>query len=485
MRILIRSGKDPLAAVSAEATLAQNLFKGNVGNLLFSDSVHRLLSVPGTDVQSSSFLVDHSSATKRLAAQINEEFDVFVVPLANAFRETFLESLNRLTEIVQNLSIPTIVLGVGMAEPLDASTAIPDETRAAAERFMAAVLDRSHRVGVRGEHTRSFLRRLGFGDEHVEVIGCPSMFRHGPDLQVQKRAPAITPDSRFTMSLTLGAPGIGRMVNRHAAKYRRMTLVAQDRARLALLLWGQDPAVDLDPELPVHTGHPLYVQDRMRFFVDPHTWMEYMRQQDFACGTRIHGNLAALLAGTPAMVLAHDRRTLELAEYHSVPYRLMSSISDTTDVAELYEEADFTELHRTHRDRFATFARFLEEHDLEHVYQPGNHNPDYDRQMRAAAHAPAVHAVSAPGTAGQRAVVERLRWLRQDRFGDRDRRIGRWQPVLSDVPSSKVTPEVRRLQQRTRELEQRVAQLERLLQSAGEQRGTAERTEASSPLEPR
>ena len=51
--------------------------------------------------------------------------------------------------------------------------------------FVAAVLDRGPSIGVRGELTADFLRRLGSRD--VEVIGCPSMFFHGPRLDVAKR----------------------------------------------------------------------------------------------------------------------------------------------------------------------------------------------------------------------------------------------------------------------------------------------------------
>ena len=35
------------------------------------------------------------------------------------------------------------------------------------KRFVAAVLDHSPSIGVRGEFTRDYLRGLGFGDEHV------------------------------------------------------------------------------------------------------------------------------------------------------------------------------------------------------------------------------------------------------------------------------------------------------------------------------
>jgi polysaccharide pyruvyl transferase WcaK-like protein len=82
---------------------------------------------------------------------------------------------------------------------------------------------------------------------------------------------------------------------------------------------------------PITLDHPLIRSDRVRFFLDPTTWFEHLAQYDFSFGTRIHGNIAALLAGTPALLLAHDSRTLELAEYHEIPHRTITSIEDDAD----------------------------------------------------------------------------------------------------------------------------------------------------------
>ena len=116
--------------------------------------------------------------------------------------------------------------------------------------------------------------------------------------------------------------------------------------------------------LPVHTSHPLFVENKVRFFVDPWPWIEDLRGVDFAFGTRIHGNIAALLAGTPAFVLAHDSRTLELARYFEIPHRRMTDVPPDTDAAELYAEADYGALMRGHAARFATFSAFLARHGL-------------------------------------------------------------------------------------------------------------------------
>jgi hypothetical protein len=167
---------------SAEATLAKNLIGNNVGNLVFSQAVFRLLSTEGNDLETAR-LVNES------AAQINAGYDHLVIPLANAFRKSFLDSLNAMSDLLEKLTIPVSVVGVGAQASLKGSVRSADQVAPAVQRFVRAALQRSPSIGVRGEFTQAYLRDLGFADDEIDVIGCPSMFMYGPDLNVQRRPP--------------------------------------------------------------------------------------------------------------------------------------------------------------------------------------------------------------------------------------------------------------------------------------------------------
>ncbi len=120
----------------------------------------------------------------------------------------------------------------------------------------------------------------------------------------------------------------------------------------------------------------------MLFFVDSASWIEFLKTVRFCFGTRIHGNIAALVAGTPAVVLVHDLRTQELVDYHQIPYRLADDAAGF-DAADLYEEADFTNFNVGHAARFATFQNFLHENGIATVFDPGQANPGYDERLAA------------------------------------------------------------------------------------------------------
>jgi hypothetical protein len=86
------------------------------------------------------------------------------------------------------------------------------------------------------------------------------------------------------------------------------------------------------------------------------------------------------------VVLAHDSRTLELAEYHGIPHRTISEDTDCIDPAEIYAGADYAELNAGHAGRWHTFSQFLDQHGLRTVYDEGE-----DRGARFDTALAAVH----------------------------------------------------------------------------------------------
>jgi hypothetical protein len=414
-RILVRSPKDPFHVISPEHALAlypKGVFGRNVGNMIFTESMHRLITVPGVDVVSDSFLSERLPDSRAHAARINEEFDQFVIPLANAFRASFHRNLTQMTQLIERLDIPVVVAGVGVAGGVGSlDNPFPDnppEVTATIKRFLTTVLDHSSTIGVRGETTRDYLASLGFGDEHVEVVGCPSLFRRGDELRVEKKSDRLSEDSHFTMNLSPYVPIMDEVSIRHAERYPHMVYVPQGHDSLEMLLWGVDRNPKKRPDLPAHPTHPLYTANRMRFFVDPVTWNDYLAQQEFSFGTRIHGNIAAINARTPAHVLAHDARTLELARYHEIPHTLVPDLPPKVDAADLFEQTDYSAFNAGHPERFAKFSRFLEKNGVEHVDEEGKSNPAYDERMASTPFPPAVETMYSDSAEARIALVARV-----------------------------------------------------------------------------
>lgn len=389
-RILLRSGKSPYDVLSIEEALHRDVIATNSGNLIFSDAAHKILETPGTEVVSNGI-----GSTATTAARINEEYDAFVVPLANAFRPSFEGGLKRLTRLIGKLRIPVVVLGVGAQTGVGYNPARLKPMEQSVREFCSAVLDRSASIGVRGEFTERYLRDMGFRD--VEVIGCPSLFMHGPDLQVRKRSPELTAESRIAINGSHSAvqkQGLGRIVSRTHERYPNLCFIGQNLSDARQLHWRDltDPNARVT-SMPTHPDHPMYREGKARVYVDPVTWFDDLRSFDFSFGSRIHGNIAALLAGTPATVLCGDSRTLELCRYFEIPHQRLDQAAknpEAADPARLYEQADFGGLLGGHAERFERFTAFLDKNGLRNTFTHGDGGAAFEERMRSLPFPPGV-----------------------------------------------------------------------------------------------
>lgn len=377
-RILLRSGKSPYDVVPVERALHEDVFATNSGNLIFSDAAHKILETPRTKVVSNGIRTKVADA-----GRINEEYDVFVIPLANAFRPSFEPQLQRLTQLISKLRIPVVVPGVGAQTGTDYTADRLRPMQPSVYAFVSAVLERSASIGVRGEFTERYLRDMGFRD--VEVIGCPSMFMNGRDLIIRENPRPLGPESRIAINGSHDAvrkTNLGRIIRHAHAGYPHLRFVGQNLSDARQLHWRDlsHPNAKVK-NIPTHPDHPMYGEDKVRVYIDPVTWMDDLRGFDYSFGSRIHGNIAALLAGTPATVLCGDSRTLELCRYFDIPYRMLADAPADLDPADLHAEADFGPLMRGHKERFDRFMGFLGRNGLENTYDHGDAGAAYESRM--------------------------------------------------------------------------------------------------------
>ena len=103
-QILIRAHKNPFTVADADTTYRQNLIGNNTGNLVFSQAVYRLLSAADNDLK-------HQGLAKSNPRVVNSRFDHVVIPLANAFRPTYIETLDALSNLIEQLTVPVTVPG--------------------------------------------------------------------------------------------------------------------------------------------------------------------------------------------------------------------------------------------------------------------------------------------------------------------------------------------------------------------------------------
>lgn len=233
-------------------------------------------------------------------------------------------------------------------------------------RFLHEISDRCTSIGVRGEYTAYVLAKHGI--TNVRVIGCPTIF-WSQDRDFRVPGPARDPQ-HFSVNFT----PVGHYRDKLALLLREALaadaqFVAQDERFLPV--FGED-SVPRRQYASIYFGGAVDDKEaleawfaREKHFYSIPEWIAHLRGYDFVCGTRFHGNMAAIQAGLAPLNLVHDSRTKELCDFLNLPYLNISRYVGEP-LRELAAMADYSLFNATYRDRFENYVEFLEENGLSH-----------------------------------------------------------------------------------------------------------------------
>jgi len=128
----------------------------------------------------------------------------------------------------------------------------------------------------------------------------------------------------------------------------------------------------------------IYQDGRLRFFCNVPKWMEFLNDSDLTFGSRLHGNIAAVLAGTPALLVTKDSRTRELAEYHHLNAIHESKLNEKLTLQELVEQQDFSQIEKYQKQNFDRYVAFLKKNDIPNIFMDGEDPQEtaFDRKIK-------------------------------------------------------------------------------------------------------
>lgn len=365
----------PAPGLSADAQAAlsahQKMLKVglNTGNMMFASALHKVLGRP-----------EGSQWAPRVQdfdpEQVAADHDCVVVAAANWLQPRL--DFGDLADKLEKTGLPCFVIGLGaQAGSFRAHPDLSDGTR----RFLSLVSHRSEKIAVRGPFTAEVLK--GAGIDNVEVTGCPSLLvaPHQPIAKPDRppRRIAIAGSRGLPNDKLLTAKQITHSLSRRLSQMmldHPVEFIAQaEMPEIDILLSGGDHA-HIRPEwiefLEKYYDAPIArisaaVVEKMKVFFETADWMDHLRGLDFVVGTRLHGTIAALIAGTPTLLIVHDSRTAEMAEIMGIPSVPGAELDlDRIDFDALYDRVDmhkFTTGLPEYRDRF---IRFFEENGLQH-----------------------------------------------------------------------------------------------------------------------
>lgn len=390
-KILMRAGMSPLdTTITPSDIIAKNLIGGNVGNLIYAFSVFRTLMTEEVEVVADHYRIEPADAKK-----INETYTAYIIPLADAFRPDFVPSLKKYTALIKKLTIPVVVVGVGLRADYEPNLEQKFPFDDAVYAFIQAVLEKSTLVGVRGQITADYLSKLGFkeGVDHT-VIGCPSMYAFGANIAIKE--PRFTEDSLVGINASKLSPAhVLQFIQRSSELFPNHYFIPQWHKELKLAYLGGPDLQNPTSDYPCSISHPYYQEKKVIYPVNAIKWIELIKQFDLTYGSRLHGNITATIAGTPSLLIAKDARMRELAEYHALTHVTAKELEEGKTMRDYLEQVDFHSPENGQKERFTHFLQFLEKNGLTHIYQAEESiKVPFDRRMEELSHAVPIEAIT-------------------------------------------------------------------------------------------
>ena len=361
-KYLVWSGFNPLYKYNPLDHITKNINGGNTGNMMFAYGVMNVLN-------SENSTCDPTYYFDRLkdADFINDNYDALIFPLADAFRDSFMNQLSAFTSLMKKIKIPCIVIGAGLRAPFEPDLnekRIFDDT---VKEFVKAILDHSECLGLRGDISCRYLSKLGFHEEKDFIaIGCPSLYTYGNSIIYK----SLRFDETIKLAVnfnSLSPEHIQNFIINNLINYENSYLIQQRLVEMLdiylnynnkYIVWGAMEKIK----------ERLMQEDKLKYFMNIPEWLCFMRSIDLFVGTRFHGTVAAILAGVPHCILPFDSRMRELTEYHSITHLFPNEIKEGSTIRDYIDVLDWDSFRKNHEKNLVRYIDFLKRNNLSSIF---------------------------------------------------------------------------------------------------------------------
>lgn len=345
------AGIDGDAAVKKNVPLADVLgkFGNNTGNIMFSESLYR--NIKGAVRGTFSFSKEDLDGC-----------DAIVLGAANWMNPH--SDFSDLAARIEATGLPCIIVGIGAQS--NVAKTIP-VIHPGMMRLIKYAADSSNMISTRGGFSSRVLNHYGISN--CLATGCPSLLLSGASTHVRPSPSSVSSDEvviHSTRHLWSPADAFQASLYRVAISEGYDILLQSELADMYYALGRTNNPEILAKASPVLEnvyGQPIesiakYLVSSGKVPMPFDQWINYLKTKKFSFGTRLHGTIASLLAGTPAVLITHDSRTVETAEAMSIPTIPASDIGERLDINNLLSRASFAAFesgYERYRQNFKAF----------------------------------------------------------------------------------------------------------------------------------
>lgn len=358
-------GALPSIPKDEEISLSLKRSGGNFGNMLIGNGIVSVLT--GYDFMTRSQF--------NSPEEVNEKCCHIVIPAANFLWKDF--DFGFMADFIEKTSIPITIVGLG-AQTKD--RAMVSKIHPNTLRLVKIISERTKSIGVRGHYTAEVLAANGI--LNVSVLGCPSLFTKGmQEINIKK----TDPDTGLNLAVNFSRRVCGHSFNSDSLKNIEnkllklaiktgATFIAQDEVEeLSLCINNDDAGADQITKYFNQTTSPdvlSFFMNNTKYFCNVNEWSDCISNCWGSIGSRLHGNIIALINGIPALSIVHDSRTLEVCALFGIPYLHVGDEGCSTltenDLLDRLISSDFDLFKKNYRQIFKRYKTFLSEQGLSH-----------------------------------------------------------------------------------------------------------------------
>ena len=323
----------------------------NTGNILFTHAIQTYLMNAGADH-------DVTFLSRTVPLEVDwTPYSHCVVNVANWLGVGTEDLLLKLADDFKAAPVPIFVIGLGVQVHKGGDPSFVREIRDEASAFIDSVLRTGGAFGLRGDFTAACFDELGFADSYT-VTGCPSVYQLGA-------TPPVRTDKVSRDNFRPALNGTRQMHDAILLKKARdfdAPFICQDSfARIALSPQSMTNAARRALLKMSSEALALILDDRLHAFLNLGDWVRFLhdRSINYVYGGRVHGSIAAIMAGIPAKMVVGDCRTHEIADYFGIPACKNEAFPTDGDLYEEYVSTDYREFLRNFPRRLRNFEAFL------------------------------------------------------------------------------------------------------------------------------
>jgi hypothetical protein len=348
--------------------------KNNTGNIIHGYAARVIFRDPG---KASTELDDAN--IEKVRSECSHIGFVTATMLHPARAPAYVDSYAHTADFIEKAGLPVCTFGLGCHASLT-QTVADANLDAVTIRLLHVVSAHSKSIAVRGPFTADLCAK--YGVKNTEVVGCQSTYISGADnwetktdIQARVSRPvanfSLRPDESHVLRLIMNSGS--DIIAQDDATGEAVKLGEMSKAQfVSKETWKYPFLTKMFEQGKLAPEHYYdYLRDHFHKFYNVSAWTKHIRDHyDFSFGTRFHGNMAAFMAGVPAVWLVHDMRTKELCEHLSLPHVDHSLVKDFDTVADLAAACSFQPFWSRFPQRLNEFMGYLERNGVSPLLKP-------------------------------------------------------------------------------------------------------------------